>query len=390
MVRGRISVIDSARGAAILLVCISHFALAYLARLGGGAAAAWWIFAGHIASPMFIIINGAMIGYLHGGNPQRFAVTRRRLAVRALLLVTVAHALIVIAHVPRVGGWREALRWLFVTDTIAVALLIAPLFVRMRPMKRTAACLAAYAGACMLVYGWHPAALPLRYIKDTLFGSDGVSVWAYNVPLVPGLALDVASLTVGEWLLAGPSASPTLVLEGLLGKSGAFFVGSAVAVKITYWTIHAAGLIPLGRPLIIASALASPWTRIPPSPEYMLLFGGMAMLAIVGVLAGGRMNVCAPVWRWLASLGRASAMAYVLQYYILYLVVERFAPISWVLAPFIFAGVMVAMTAGVHLWTHAGSKRRRLATPARPAVLLQPVGAHGRGLRASPPGSGDL
>jgi len=69
----RLTAIDAARGLAMIFVCLSHFGETYLDGVRGGAAGALLDALGRVATPSFMLISGALIGFRHAADPQSFA-----------------------------------------------------------------------------------------------------------------------------------------------------------------------------------------------------------------------------------------------------------------------------------------------------------------------------
>lgn len=59
----RLGAVDAARGAAMLLVCLSHFADAYVELFGYGSTYERLDLVVMIASPPFMLLSGAMLGF---------------------------------------------------------------------------------------------------------------------------------------------------------------------------------------------------------------------------------------------------------------------------------------------------------------------------------------
>ena len=60
----RVASIDSARGAAMLFVCLAHFANAYQFVSGADASGMYLVLIGMVASPTFVIVSGFVAGFL--------------------------------------------------------------------------------------------------------------------------------------------------------------------------------------------------------------------------------------------------------------------------------------------------------------------------------------
>src|SRR4051812_34879129 len=144
----RLETVDGARGAAMLAVFLAHFCGAYEEVLSASRFRSIGLVT-RIASPAFIWLSGMMLGLLHERNREAFAPVRDRLIDRALVLLLVGHPLITVAIQLRSHAFAVAFERLFITDTIAVCVILGALLVpRLRPGVR------ALAGAILLCVTW--------------------------------------------------------------------------------------------------------------------------------------------------------------------------------------------------------------------------------------------
>ena len=354
----RLPAIDAARGAAMVLVCLSHFAARYIAPAGGDTPGGWLRFIGHIASPMFFIISGAMVGYLFATRPEGFDRVRATLARRALFFLTIGHLLILGAHLQSFVHFADSARILFVTDTIAIALFVSPRLLRIPARIRLAGAAAAYVTSCALVYLWDPQGQAWRIIKETLVGSNGPTFWSYSVPLLPWLAVHAAGTVLGAMLTGCRSAAGRLRVEAQLMSAGGVLAAAAAAVRIGCWFLVAHVLTPGGRAAVVARQLATPWQRLPPSPAHILLFSGMALIGISAVFTIERLDIFTKLIAWLSILGKTSAFVFVLQFYVFYVVVPAWIPLHLALSPIVFLGAMLSIGAAARIWLSRGSMFR--------------------------------
>ena len=339
----------------MVLVCISHFASKYIAPAGGDAPGSWLQFVGHVASPMFFIISGAMVGYLHAARPDAFDRIRGTLARRALFFLTVGHLLILGAHVRSFVGIGGSVRMLFVTDTIALALLVSPRLLRFSARRRLILAAVVYAASCALVYLWDPHGLTSRIIKDTLIGPQGPGFWSYNVPVLPWIAVHAAGTVVGANLAESLSASGRTRIEMQLASAGCGIAAMGAMVRLLCLFLVTHVMTSGGRAAIVTRELASPWQRVPPSPVHMLLFSGTALLGISAIFTVERLGVFTKLLAWLSVLGKTSAFVFILQFYVFYVVVPAWIPIHLALSPIVFLVAMLTIGEAARLWLHRRS-----------------------------------
>jgi uncharacterized membrane protein len=356
----RLPAIDAARGSAMVLVCMSHFAAKYIAPAGGDAPGGWLSFVSHVASPMFFVISGAMVGYLYSARPDAFDRIRATLARRALFFLTVGHLLILGVHARSMADLTGSARMLFVTDTIAIALLVSPRLLGIRPRYRLIGAALTYVASTALVFLWDPHGLVLRIVKDTLIGAEGPGFWQYNVPVLPWLAVHAAGTVLGARLAGTLIGKTRMRFESQLAAVGCAIATAGVATRFSCQVLLDHVLSGSGRPAAVVRALSSPWQRVPPSPVHMLLFGGMALIAIATVFTVERLGLFAKLLGWLSVLGKTSAFVFILQFYVFYVIIPALVPISLLLAPLVFVAAMLAIGESARLWLHA---RERFTRP---------------------------
>lgn len=370
----RLRAIDAARGAAMVFVCLAHFATKFVAPAGGQAAATWLSFISHIASPMFFIISGAMVGYLYSSRRDAFDRVRATLARRALFLLTIGHALILGAHARHLADLTGSARMLFVTDTIGIALLVTPRLLGIRARWRLLGAAAVYLMSCAVVYLWDPHGLVLRVLKDTMTGTDGDGFWVYNVAVLPWLAVHAAGTVLGVWLAAAAASPVRVRIERRLAAVGCGIVALALVLRRVLVLTAGNGFAPGDHAAHVVRQLATPWQRVPPSPMHLLLFGGLALVAIALVFSLESLGVFARALEWLVVLGRTSAFVFILQFYVFYVVIPLLVPLNVVLAPAVFLGAMVLIGECARLWLD-----HRAAILKRPTWVIGTMAA----LRAS-------
>lgn len=348
----RLPAIDAARGAAMVLVCLSHFATKYVAPAGSEAAGVRLRFASHIASPMFFIISGAMVGYLHASRPDDFMRVRAILAKRAVFLLTIGHALILGAQARRLGDVTGSARMLFVTDTIAIALLVTPRLLRIPARWRVIGAAAVCIGSCTAVYLWNPEGLLGRVVKDTLVGIDGRTFWTYDVPIIPWLCVHAAGTVLGARLAASTTSGARERLERYLASLGCGIIALALMLRRALLFLGTSVDAPHGRAAFALSQLASPWQRLPPSPAHLLLFSGLALVGISLVFSFESLAVFPRMLDWLGVLGKASAFVFIVQFYVFYAIIPILVPLRLVLAPAVFLAATLLIGESARFWLH--------------------------------------
>jgi uncharacterized membrane protein len=319
---GRWWVIDSARGTALLAVCLSHFAITYFARTPGTRPEHLLLVIGLFATPTFILVSGTVLGFLAAGRPS--ALLRRRLVDRGLFLLLVAHAVILVAHVPFVGGLTAALRWEFVTDTIAVCLVVGPLVVlRLGPRARLGAAAAGY------VLSWVVVALPpwpgwAGGVREVLFGALRLEHLGYGFPVVPWLCVYLAATPLGERLRALREAGEGRHASPLLFRLALAAVGLAALGTALHHGLKHVATFP-GQAYLAALTAAA--QKLPPGPVYLGLEGGMGLGLLALFAHLDRTDRFTALGRGTAVVGRSSLLGFVVQYFVYYSAVTLIRPL---------------------------------------------------------------
>jgi hypothetical protein len=332
-------VIDAARGSALIAVCVSHFALTYFARSPGSESQRLLQVLGLVATPTFLLVSGLVLGFLGAGRPS--AALRRRFLDRGVFLLVVAHAVIVVAHLPFVGGLRETLHWEFVTDTIAVCVVLGPgVVLGLGPLQRLAAAAAVYALSWVVVSlpawpGWPGSA------RELLFGAFQLAHVGVSFPVIPWLCVYVAATPLGERIRAlrdaGDDAAVVRVLARLaLGSLGVGVLGLGLHRILPHLPAFA------GQHFLVALTAAG--QKLPPGPVYLALEGGLglALLALFGQLE--RRGWLTGLARGVSAVGRSSLFGFVVQYFVYYSAVTLIRPVpsAWWPAWLVLSVALVA------------------------------------------------
>lgn len=348
----------------MMLVFAGHFRDSYFGGGVEGDAARALEIVTKVATPAFLLISGMMMGFLHaGGDEERRARARARLADRALFLLLVARPLIALAHAPR-SGWY-CFNYVYVTDTIALCVLagcfLAP---RVGARGRAMTGLSLIAAAWVVIPLWNPApgSLP-RLLKDVFFGFERPDSLLYAFPLVPWLGVYLVGSGLGHGLARRPPRASALAFF----RIGSAAAASALAAKAACWAWPRDSGAS-GHSLL--THLTSPLQKEPPGPAYLGFYGGIALILVAILLALEHLGRLAAPRRALATLGRASLFAFVAQYYVYYVGVYLARPLPaplWPVALAATAGLLWALAA---LWDRRGYNRRLTVGLAPPAAAV--------------------
>ena len=352
----RIDSLDVARGAAMLFVCLSHFSANYLATaVASGASSALrrsaWAagLVSMIASPTFVTVSALVVGYLYHLHPAGMPALRRKLIDRGLFLLLVGH--VIQAPVYGAGKMSDGLRFLFITDVIALAIIIGPTV-----MMRTGAATRLLAGAALMTSSWLATAfwvpqteighLVARYALGQL-DSAGDFV---GFPPVPWLGVYLLMTVLGERLGQHARAGELDRRETALTRIGAaaMLAGATFATARFVLRAVAPGFVAAHGGISLWS-VAHKW---PPGPAYLLFFGGAGLMFISRAFALSRFSSIAYLTRPLASLGRASFFVFVLQGYLYTLVLPALHlphPEFW---PGYYVVTILLLVGAAVIWDH--------------------------------------
>lgn len=381
----RLRGIDAARGLAMVFVCLSHFGLEYFRRLDEPAIAGALYMVGMVGSPTFMLISGIMLGLLYETKRRRFDEHRMLLADRALFMLTAGHVLIMVASATRLDSLIETLQRGFITDVLAVALLLGPLLVS-RVSRRARLLLAAalFTGAWLLALRWTPIETVDEVARYLLVGSYP-SELPHNFPLLPWLAVYVAASVLGQWMGDQLARGRRRDVERTLFVIGAAAVTAVVLYKILQWSMSI-------QPSPLLAVLASPWNKLPPSPAYLLLYGGLALLILAGTLLVERRKIARPLFAWATLLGRTSLFVFILQFYVYYVLLFVLNLPYTPFWPLLFVASLAGITLLAKVWDDGARNRhfsvglRRLTATRMGRLLLASVGsiAHALATRRPP------
>jgi uncharacterized membrane protein len=353
--RRRIGAIDAARGSAMLCVFLSHFVEVYFHRHGLATTTAYMVTM--FASPAFISISGVMLAVLYRTRKERFQTTKSRFIRRGLFLLTAGRVLIYLAHIPFAGGFAEALRWGFMTDTIALCIILGPLVIehwgmRMRLWTGVAIVLLSW----VAVQFWVPEGIGATAWKEILVGPFGSATrfFADIFPVVPWFGLYLAATSAGEYLAellaAGKRVQATKALLWL-GTGGIVAAAVLVAVRLV---LHRVGE---GMPGAVGDAFLFPFQKLPPSPTYLLFYAGCAALLLFALMQFESARVVKAYSQVASVLGRTSLFMFILQYVVYFgvLALVDVGPAS--LWPLYFAASAAAMWGVGVVWDRLNLNR---------------------------------
>jgi uncharacterized membrane protein len=356
--RRRLQALDAARGIAMLFVCVSHFNSAYFERLPAHQFEASMLRnLTLIASPTFITISGLLLGFLARARPRDAAALRIKLVDRGLFMLTIGHVLIALAHAPIAGGIGPAFEWGFITDVIALGLMIGPVLVdRVPPGRRLALAGGLYALTWIVIATWRPESTALQRTKEYVFGPshflDGVPRLVFDCfPLVPWLAVYVAATVLGERLGQRATAGRGADMVPMLVR---VTLGCLLVVLLVKGGPFALKLAGLGSSGVLVWTLGSPFQKQPPSLAYLGIYGGLGLMLLCGLLAIDARPLLRRALAIPAALGRASLVMFIVQYFVYFSVFVWWSPPYTPWWPLMLLASLVLMIGVGVLWARFG------------------------------------
>ena len=333
----------------MFFVFLAHFTTTWFS--GGllqGRLPAALVTVAYIASPTFLLISGLVPGLLWRRNPGSFPRLRRQLIDKGLFLLTVGHVLVALAHIARWNA-AEAFRFVYITDVIGLCIIAGPyLLTRVRCRARLCA------GLCAIGLSWwmiglraDGALLPTA-VGTLLWGGDGRSgISGLGFPPLPWFGFYLIAQCLGEWI--GQQLQEGSVRELLPRLRRMAFGAMSVAASAKLLVLFAKYTLGVEiHPLLRSITL--PTGKFPPSPGYLLFYGGAGLLLLYALAECAERGWFARVRGQLTKVGRTALFVFVAQYYVyfnLLILARPEADWAW---PIYFAASLVMLYVLSSLW----------------------------------------
>jgi hypothetical protein len=234
------------------------------------------------------------------------------------------------------------------TDTIGFCIILGPLMIdKMKGVNRLALILSVYLVSWLMILFVHPDNLALRVLKDTFFGSVGGKVFYYNFPLFPWFSFYFLNSYVGEKMAIYYLRKEEGRILNMLLMIACFCLGLAICAIIGYYSLNTQSLI-----LYVLRP-----HKLPPTPSYLLAYGGVGYLILFILFRFRNMWIINGYNKIMSVLGRNSLFAFVLQYYVYYVILHyanlRFS-IAW---PVYFMMSVFFIMVIANMWDQNNSNR---------------------------------
>ncbi len=346
----RLRFLDVARGATMFFVLLSHFGSVYFRAPEHDVWRTALIRLGMVATPTFVILSGVLIGVLYQRCGSGFAHIQARLIDRGLFLVLIGHTVISLA----LSSVLEVPLWSYSTDAIGAAMVLGALVVpRVSGRSRLVLSLAAYLASWLPIYLWIPEAPGGEAIKEVVFGSlTPLTFRAGAFPLVPWVAVYLASSVFGERLASLHERGAARQMARELAALGVGGVAGMAAIKLAALQL---GISPLmGN---VTSALLRVGQKSPPAPLYLMFYGGLGMLLILGCLMLETRGWCRRALRCAEVCGEVSLFVFIAHFYVFWLGIYKLGPGGPGLGLVYFALSVTALVIAAQVW-HRGEYNR--------------------------------
>jgi uncharacterized membrane protein len=311
----RIVAVDAARGIALVLVCLSHIKQ----HLVVSAPDLQWVLmtVTRIATPTFLLLSGFVISHLLRND--RRGTVPVMLVDRGLFLILIAHVLLSLKELPP----PDPLLWLFgrveITDAVGVALLVA-ILVRRWSTQRLAA-----VGGTIGIVSWfiainvHPESDFAGVMGAVSFGIRDARMPLTVIPIVPYVGVFMIGMALNIHLMSKQSIDESDISRRLTAMAVVAML--SVVAGIVAWHFGK-GVVAafVNDPVTVDAwrATLSPTRKYPPSPAYLLFYGGAGLLILASFFRGQPRWLIERIKAPASVLGRASLMCFVVQDWLLW------------------------------------------------------------------------
>lgn len=319
--QSRLHGVDAARGMAMFFSCLAHFG-AWI-ELTHPMVSGVLTDVGKIATPTFLLLSGAMTGWLCAESDRTSLHTRYKLLNRALFLLTFGHVLISLAVAHRANGLLHTIGNATIIDDIGASMLVGVLIFPHLQERHFRQRLMRYGAVGFLlcwiaVLSWHPTGDAILAVRQALLGSDplGAHVHSYSSPSLQYACLFSIGIGASDYLVAAARGEVREHYVRRILLIGVTMFSLALVLRGLRWLMDHHSIWVTGRAAVELTLTVT--AKLPPSPAYVLFFGGMGIIlcCLLFRIAQSRRAWCQRLASLLAVVGRASLFVFVLQYFI--------------------------------------------------------------------------
>jgi uncharacterized membrane protein YcfT len=305
----RLQAIDAARGLAMVLVCISHVRVHFRPE----SPELYFLLTSitRIATPTFLLLSGFVAGYVLANGGRNVRLT---LIDRGLFVVLIGHFLLNLEDLRT----QTLQHWIFgrvtVTDAIGVCLICAPLLARLPAIRLGGL------GAALALLSW-PVAMtqafeqPLaRHLGAALFNLRSETGALVDAAIVPYLGIFALGMAFSKASAADLKRANLNAVARRMCRAGIASIALVITALGSWFALKRFGLAfeePFWAEL--ARMTLDPRSKLPPSPAYLLFYGGLGLLLTAWCLIAKPQRAMRPLIKWSATIGRASLMCFIAQ-----------------------------------------------------------------------------
>lgn len=343
----------------MFFVCLAHFADSYQFVNGSDASGAYLLSIGMLASPTLILVSGSVTGFLFVTRRGSFDYLRRRLVDRGVFLLLVGHPVLASSGWFTSVGLATTLRRGYITDVIAIAVIVGPSLVAvLRPRRRLLLAAFLFSLAWVAILAWTPHSHGTALFKHYFIGIIDPSSYGINFtafPAVPWFALYLVGTVIGQQL------GSIYLKEGkqqghlFLARIGLASAGLGVAAKVLARVLRNSDTFPSLHPDTMR--LLSSYEKFPPGPTYVLFYAGCGLTIVAAVFEVERRGHLKFLLGQLRQMGEASFFVYALQFYVYTVIVRGLHFPYSSLWPIGFLFTLVLLTMSATFWNSKRGNR---------------------------------
>jgi uncharacterized membrane protein len=313
----RIQAIDSTRGFAMLLVCVSHFFEIFTRSSHHTVQFVFYLT--RIAAPTFMVISGIMLGFFYATKKDKFRQIKIRFFNRGLFMLLVAHIVIGCSYIYAMQDAWVVFKFVYITDSVGLNIILGPLVIeKLKPSKRISVSLLGITLSWFLTYFWNPNIVLLEVSKEVFFGDLEYSYFHflhYAFPFMPWFCLYLASTCIGEKLAEkrGENANRSCFF---LFKLAVLSCGIASLGKLLFMTLKY--MSPQIFDHLVFYGFTSPFAKSPPSLAYFLFYGGVGLAILSFQYYFQQFISLRHIYEFFSVFGRNSLFVFMIQYYVYY------------------------------------------------------------------------
>lgn len=352
--------IDAARGAAMLFVCLSHFGRYFSLVSGAGDEGVYINLIGMVASPTFVTVSGMVAGFMFVARSKSFPHFRRKLIDRGVFLLLVGHTALSLTGVLAGKSLSFAFSIEYITDAIAVAVIIGPWLVGALGQKsRILLAVGIFAVDWFAILFWHPSGVATTLAKHYFVGllnPEDAGVLFLTFPVVPWFAVYLIGTAIGERVGACYAQEKRREGHRLLAKIGLASFVFSVAVKFAFVLLKLS--IPnfaLVHPNLVP--ILSSYQKYPPGLTYVCFYAGAGLLMVAGVLEAARRRMQPFLLNQLRQIGQASFFSFVLQFQLYHVLIPKLHLPYTRAWPLLFLFSLVLLAIGAAAWNSVEGNR---------------------------------